>query len=115
MTIKEAIKNREKCLEYLEGAGVGADPECVEAVRMSVTALRAQQTSAKPDRSRWEGCYTCNNIPGIMLGAITMCIGKRILTTRDHDFKFCPECGRPLTEEAWADLERRINDGTTYI
>lgn len=66
------------------------------------------------DRSLWEGCYTCNNTPGIMLGEITMCIGKRILTTKTHEFKFCPECGRPLTEAAWAELERKIggNDGT---
>lgn len=21
---------------------------------------------------------------------------------------FCPECGRPLTEDAWAELERRL-------
>lgn len=26
---------------------------------------------------------------------------------------FCPNCGRPLTEEACAELERRINGGTT--
>lgn len=25
------------------------------------------------------------------------------------EIKFCPMCGRPLTEEAWAELERRIN------
>lgn len=29
--------------------------------------------------------------------------------------QYCPECGLPITEEAWAELERRIggNDGTT--
>lgn len=81
------------------------------ALDVAITALCAQQTPATLDRSRWEGCYTCNNIPGIMLGEITMCIGKRILTTESHEFKFCPECGRPLTEKAWAELERRINGG----
>lgn len=24
--------------------------------------------------------------------------------------KYCPFCGRPLTEEAWAELERRIGE-----
>lgn len=62
-----------------------------EACRMAITTLRAQQTTAKLDRSRWEGCIACG-LPG---------------------FKFCPHCGHPLTEEAWAGLERRINGGTT--
>ena len=53
MTREEAIKNLEKCLEYLEGIGLRATRENVEAVRMSIEALRAQQTPAKPDRSRW--------------------------------------------------------------
>lgn len=26
-------------------------------------------------------------------------------------YKFCPRCGRPLTEEAWAELERRVCGG----
>ena len=32
---------------------------------------------------------------------------------QDHDFckiDFCPKCGRPLTEEAWAELEKRMGD-----
>ena len=28
-----------------------------------------------------------------------------------EDVKFCPRCGRPLTEEAWAELERRVCGG----
>lgn len=55
MTIEEAIKNLEKCLEYLEGIGPRATRENVEAVRMSIEALCARQTPAKLDRSRWEG------------------------------------------------------------
>lgn len=90
MTREEAIKNLEKCLEYLEGIGLRATRENVEAVRMSIEALRAQQTPAKPDRSRWEGCEYCQEaVP-------KWCF-----------WKFCPACGKPLTEEAWAELERR--------
>ena len=66
-----------------------------EACQLAVAALRAQQTSAKLDRSRWEGCEYCKNM-SILKG-------------------FCYSCGRHLTEEAWAELERKIggNDGTT--
>lgn len=63
-------------------------------------ALRTQQTPEKLDRKRWEGCWNCNNL------------NVRKLTLR-HGREYCPGCGKPLTEEAWADLERRINCGTT--
>lgn len=41
MTLEEAIKNREEFLQYLEGIGQKAIPDCVEAVRWSVKALKA--------------------------------------------------------------------------
>lgn len=41
MMLEEAIKNREDCLKYLEGIGRKASPECMEAVRWSVKALKA--------------------------------------------------------------------------
>ena len=66
------------------------------ALELAVSALRAQQTTAKPDRSRWEGCGFCNKINQSRLKGIM----------------YCAKCGRPITEEAWAELERRINDGT---
>ena len=50
MAREEAINNREKCLEYLEGIGSMASPECVEAVRWSLKALRAYP--AKLDRKK---------------------------------------------------------------
>ena len=37
--------------------------------------------------------------------------GRLTSDGRDHDFckiEFCPKCGRPLTEEAWAELEKRM-------
>lgn len=47
MTIEEAIKNREKCLNYLEGLGALATPESVEAVRWSVKTLREYQARSE--------------------------------------------------------------------
>lgn len=58
MTPEEAIK-------ILETGGIMPDyPHTAqmldEAMRMCITALRAQQTRTKLDRSRWEGCDWCN-------------------------------------------------------
>ncbi len=86
MTREEAIKileleTRQEALSpYLDRPMEKMLDAMIEASRMGASALRAQP--AKLDRSRWKGCYTCNNTPGIMLGEITMCIGKRILTEK---------------------------------
>lgn len=84
--------------------------EWFNAVKAELDALKAKRP-AKLDRSRWEGCDICNNTPGIMFGVITMAIGKCFLSTDEHELKYCPKCGKPLTEEAWAALEGRISDG----
>ena len=47
MTIEEAIKNRENCLEYLEKSGPLATKENVEAVRLSLVALREKAEREK--------------------------------------------------------------------
>lgn len=102
MTSKEAIDIFEGVGE-LEGISMFYQPGgkagkltirgIKEASQLAITALRAQQTPAKLDRSRWWGCETCKG-------------------GRYRRGEYCPGCGRPLTEEAWAELERRINDGT---
>lgn len=47
------------------------------------------------DRSQWEGCDYCADDDCPLL-----------------DYKYCPMCGKPMTEAAWKELERRIaNDG----
>lgn len=71
-------------------------------------ALRAQKTPAKLDRSRWKGCFICK---GATYLDGDVCVSGTHFA-RLSQFDFCPDCGRPLTEEAWAELERRINDGT---
>lgn len=42
------------------------------------------------DREKWEQCKWCE-ISWLVMGE-----------------KYCPSCGRPLTEEAWAELENRL-------
>lgn len=64
------------------------------ACRLAVASLREQQAPAKLDRSRWEVCGTCSG---------------KYSYAYVYDVRYCPNCGRPLTEEAWEELERRIN------
>lgn len=102
MTKEEAIKNREECLKYLEGIGAMASSGCVEAVKWSIKALRAYHH--KLDRSRWKGCFLCKDatyLGGDVCVSGTHCVGL-------SEFDFCPNCSRPLTEESWAELERKI-------
>lgn len=80
----------------------------------------------KLDRSRWEGCRFCK---GDLEGYTTefkdvngkqrrlfIPEGKAMIVAPGKynyklciPIKYCPFCSCPLTEEAWADLERRIN------
>lgn len=95
MTNEEAI---ERISDHMEIHKIGECPhiKLAEALDMALDALRAQQTPL--DRSRWEGCNYCKKY-GIVLAAF-------------DGWSYCNCCGRPLTEEAWAELERRINRGT---
>lgn len=74
------------------------------ALEMAIDALRTQQTPAKLDRSRWKGCYLCKD--ATYLGGDVCVSGTHYVGVSEFDF--CPNCGRPLTEEALAELERKI-------
>lgn len=133
MSAEEAIRlldqtTQEEALKEAGGGWHGVHA-MHQALDMAIAALRAQQS--KLDRSRWEGCDLCiswdtgkpiDDMRGDIIthhGACTSCYGfGEIYDYRDKKvlgyFKFCPYCGRPITDEAWAELERRINDGTVF-
>lgn len=93
--------NRHNTISFFEScwpswkSGFRKDKELYE---MAVNALRAQQTPAKLDRTQWGGCDCCTAGDGEF----------RYLLDKWGDENYCPECGRPLTERAWAELEWRI-------
>lgn len=105
MTTEEAIKRIE---DHMEAHKIGEYPHIRldVALNMALDALRTQQTHAKLGRSRWEGCHYCDGDETAM--ELDWIYGLDHILT---DYKFCPMCGRPLTEEAWAELERRISGG----
>lgn len=75
------------------------------ACRLAVEALRAQP--AKLDRSRWEGCEFCLSEWQDQGPCVCACSSFNI-SNKQYATRFCPVCGKPLIEEAWAELERRI-------
>ena len=60
--------------------------DTIETLLAELDDLRTQP--AKLDRSRWEGCKWC------------MGFCPEVTGDPNWDYKFCPMCGRPLTEEA---------------
>lgn len=86
--------------------------------------------TCKPNRSRWKGCEYCKvdhdgystcfrDINGRSVRIyIPECEAAIVVPGRcSHkayiEIAYCPFCGKPLTQEAWAELEGRIggNDG----
>lgn len=73
----------------------------------------------KLDMRRWDGCDFCAKVCGnciykSMGGGEEPCRSFVEFSKFVSPFhgKYCRECGRHLTEEAWAELERRVNGGT---
>lgn len=111
MTIEEAIKileleTRQEALSpYLDRPMEKMLAAMIEASRMGASALRAQP--AKLDRSRWEGCEFCLSERQDQGPCVCACSSFNI-SNKQYATRFCPVCGKPLIEEAWAELERRI-------
>lgn len=64
-------------------------------------------------RSMWEPCKTCRSCRSCMHVVESTRDSRGACFWCDHmnQFKpmnFCPHCGRPLTNEAWSIIEKRI-------
>lgn len=83
-----------------------------------------KQTIRPLDRSLWAGCDYCND-PQPYRDCVLPDGTEQILCCEegkipfDNPFgnsfinerkiEYCPYCGKPITERAWKELERRIN------
>lgn len=135
MTTEEAIKAL-RLMEHVESISTIYEPgevrndttvrELKEACSIAISALRAPQAPVKLDRSLWKGCSECTasyNREDWKSGVVhEFRIDEDSLFFFDSQrgwegikIKFCPVCGKPLTAQAWAELEQRIggNNGET--
>ena len=100
MTLEEAIKNREEFLQYLEGIGQKAIPDCVEAVRWSVKALKALRPVSREQVEKvWPGCEACKNA-GLAIGEVQFYGPFEGSIDVSGNMQYCPNCGRPITPAA---------------
>ncbi len=123
MTREEAIKNREDCLKYLEGIGRKASPECMEAVRWSVKALKAlrpvsREQVEKAWRAHWIRCEDAQE--GVAKYVCSHCFDYHAFRedfeeyTHNGNHPFCRKCGKAMTDEAVEMVMERLealNDG----
>ena len=85
MTREEAIKSLQNIIEYWT-----YKPTEVEAAKMAIAALRP--VSREQVEKVWRGCEKCNGAGEYSRYAENLT--KTLLA------KYCPHCGRPLTDEA---------------
>lgn len=61
------------------------------------------------DRDEWEPCGLCGTLNDeIMCKFSKKTEYDQSTTSRYAMARFCPNCGRPLTEEGWAELGKRV-------
>lgn len=114
-SLLDQAKDRESMIDH-------SDPECIfahdaEALHEAATIIReAKEKNGAvvllPDR--WEPCVSCvGKSCGSCFWGVTFtnkvkcahCIGQDMWAPAHS---YCSNCGRPLTESAWASLKERI-------
>lgn len=111
MTIDEAIKNREECLQYLEGIGQKASPDCMEAVRWSIKALKALcPVSREQVENAYSDCSECSTCKLCIWNETKRCNNCHSMSLFKPLSNFCPKCGKPLTDEALEMVMERLEE-----
>lgn len=68
------------------------------------------------DREAWETCEWCGDLGDsrykLYAGFCMQKAADDIYEEETEKLNYCPKCGRPLTEEAWARLEKRLCRGS---
>ena len=55
----------------------------------------------------WPGCEACKNA-GLAIGEVQFYGPFEGSIDVSGNMQYCPSCGRPLTEQAWDELEKRL-------
>ena len=88
-------------------ASTGASGEWLKEKDYGKTWLAYAYLPAHIDREAWTGCV-CNSGKKNCCTCVSMechtCIGE----SKYKQGRYCSSCGRPLTDEAWAELEKRL-------
>lgn len=95
LTIQQAIENRERCLEYLERCSFGTSKECVEAVRLSLEALRKRLPTMVTHEATLHSCHTCPSCKNVVDEFEEFVPGQK---TRVQA-QWCKYCGQALKWE----------------
>lgn len=116
MTSEETIRDLADTLQEAHSEALRALRELRAQHDVKGVEIKAVKP-AKLDRSLWEGCDYCND-PSPNRDCVLPDGTEQFLCSRNGAFedccinersiRFCPMCGKPLKEKAWAELERRI-------
>jgi len=71
---------------------------------MKMGSVRFVEGRMKIERKRWSRCSWCKEFRNVPLRGFTL-HGCTSTTVR-----YCPVCGKPLTEDAWAEFERKVGE-----
>lgn len=104
--------NEPLTLEQLRGTPHGKiKDKTLQHICDRANELAYAYPASRIGREKWEPCDACSNakhIVGLALAIMDDGSDHRIDTKMNCEYSFCPNCGRPLTDEAWAELERRV-------
>ena len=104
--------NEPLTLEQLRGTPHGKiKDKTLQHICDRANELAYAYPASRIGREKWEPCDACSNakhIVGLALALMDDGSDHRIDTKMNCEYSFCPNCGRPLTDEAWAELERRV-------
>lgn len=106
--------NEPLTLEQLRGTPHGKiKDKTLQHICDRANELAYAYSASRIGREKWEPCDVCSNakhIVGLALAIMDDGSDHRVDTKMNCEYSFCPNCGRPLTDEAWAELERRLQE-----
>ena len=84
------------------------DRDCGKDSNVPTNAARIELEAWEPCGECVPHCSWCKNNNESSKTIPKVCRECKHHSNYEPEYKFCCECGRPLTEEAWAELEKRL-------